>query len=102
MISSKIYKWSRNFILNNKNFFADYSDLDLTIIIFTFKRPECVIKSITYCANLPLKIIIVDGSTKTLNKSYLNFIRRIKNISYYHLPNKSIPERIKYASSKSK
>ena len=102
MSNSKLNKWFEDFILKKKKFFKDKKKLNLTIIIITFQRPECVIKSAAYWANRPLKVIIIDGSTKILNKSAREILAKIKNISYYHLPNTPIPERIKFGVYKSK
>ncbi len=102
MSNSKSNTWFKDFIFENKNFFKDKKNLNLTIIIFSFQRPECIIKSAAYWANRPLKVIIIDGSTKKLNKFVRKTLKKIRNISYYHLPNKSISERIKFGSHKSK
>ena len=102
MTNSKLNKWFEDFILRKKNFFKDKKKLNLTIIMFTFQRPECIIKSVAYWANRPLNVIIIDGSTKILNKFFRKIITKIKNISYYHLPNTSIPERIRFGAHKSK
>ncbi len=102
MFNSKYNIWFKDYVCKNKSFFRDKKNLNLTIIIFTFQRPECIIKSAAYWANRPLKVIIIDGSTQILNKSFRKTLKKIRNISYYHLPNKSISERIKFGSNKSK
>lgn len=74
----------------------------LTIVIFTFQRLDCVIKSISYWSNKPPKIIIVDGSPKSSLKIIKKKLIGVKNIYYKHMPNKSIADRIKFGASRSK
>lgn len=100
MSKLELYDWVKNFIINKKNFFKDKIKLDLTIIIFTYKRPECVMKSICYWAGRSPKIIIVDGSPKK-DDMIIKITNKINNISYFHLPDMSIPERIRFAAKKS-
>ena len=100
MSKLELYSWVKNFITNKKDFFKDKIKLDLTIIIFTYKRPESVMKSMCYWAGRSPKIIIVDGSPKKDNM-VIKIANKIKNISYFHLPDMSIPERIRFAAKKS-
>ena len=93
--------WFENLVNKNKRYNFRYN-LDLTIVIFSYNRPECILKSAAFWSSKSIKILFVDGSEKILNKNFRNIIKKTKNISYFHLPKKSIPQRIKYGISKSK
>lgn len=93
--------WFENLVNKNKRY-NHRNNLDLTIVIFSYNRPECILKSAAFWSSKSIKILFVDGSEKILNKNLRNIIKKTKNISYFHLPKKSIPQRIKYGISKSK
>ena len=67
---------------------------NLTIIIPTYERNKYLKKNIDHWYGSDAKIIIIDGSKKKLKKSF-----KIKsNINYYYLPDKSLFERLGFAS----
>lgn len=101
MNSNKFNKWFKNFIQENKNY-NQKNNLNLTIVIFSYRRHECILRSAAYWCNKPVEVLLIDGSEKILNKNSINLIKKIKNISYYHLPQKSIPQRINFGINKSK
>jgi glycosyltransferase domain-containing protein len=98
---NKINNWFKNYT-DKKKIYDLKNILDLTIVIFSFQRPECIVKSAAYWNNKPVKILFIDGSEKILNKDSRNIIKKLKNIYYFHLPNKSIPQRINFGINKSK
>jgi hypothetical protein len=98
---NKINNWFKNFT-NEKKIHNFKNVLDLTIVIFSFQRPECIIKSAAYWNNKPVKILFIDGSEKILNRNSRDIIKKLKNVFYFHLPNKSIPQRINFGINKSK
>jgi len=98
---NKYNYWFKKFSNEKKNYNLK-NNLDLTIVIFSYQRPECIIKSAAYWNNKPVKILFIDGSDKILNKNSRNIIKKIQNISYFHLPYKSIPQRINFGINKSK
>lgn len=102
MDTVKINSWFKSYISKNVFLSTPHSLKNLSVVIFSFKRPECIIKSSAYWAKKLPKIIIVDGSHKILNKTSRKIIKNINNISYFHLPNRTIPERIKFGINKSK
>ena len=93
--------WFENLVKKNKKYNLRYN-LDLTIVIFSYNRPECILKSAAFWSSKSIRILFIDGSEKILNKNFRRIIKKTKNISYFHLPKKSIPQRIRYGVNKSK
>ena len=85
--------WFENLVNKNKRY-NHRNNLDLTIVIFSYNRPECILKSAAFWSSKSIKILFVDGSEKILNKNFRNIIKKTKNISYFHLPKKSISQKI--------
>ena len=66
----------------------------LTIIIPSYERHDYLKKNIYHWNGSDVKVIILDGSKKKLKKNF-----KIKsNINYFHLPNKSLFQRLGFAS----
>jgi glycosyltransferase domain-containing protein len=101
MNSNKFNDWFKSFT-NKKKKYNLKKNLNLTVVIFSYRRPECILRSVVFWSNKLVKILLIDGSEKVLNKNSRNIIKKIKNISYFHLPYKSISQRINFGISKSK
>ena len=63
----------------------------LTIVLPSFERQDFLIRFINYWSNKLVKVIIMDGSKKSLDQKIIENLE--KNIKYYHLP-KSFYERM--------
>ena len=67
----------------------------LTILIPTYKRHKELKKKIEYLKNFYFKVLIIDGSPKPLEQS---FIKKFKHITYFHLPVENRYDRIFFAN----
>ena len=69
----------------------------LTIIIPSYKRHKELKKKIEYLRNFQFKVLIIDGSPKSLEKNFIEKIKKFKQIKYFHLPTENRYERIFFA-----
>jgi glycosyltransferase domain-containing protein len=69
----------------------------LTIIIPSYKRHKELKKKIEYLRNFQFKVLIIDGSPKSLKKNFIEKIKKFKQIKYFHLPTENRYERIFFA-----
>ena len=100
MKTSELYNWVKTNL--NKGIFSDqsFSSLsNLTIIIPTYNRHDYLLRQLVYLSYYPIKIIVVDGSEKPLQKRFINQFTPYRNIKYHHLKI-SIPDRIRFALKK--
>ena len=67
----------------------------LTILITTYKRHKELKKKIQYLKNFQFKVLIIDGSPKSLAKS---FVEKFEHITYFHLPVENRYDRIFFAT----
>lgn len=74
---------------------------DLTIIIPTYERQDYLLRQILYLITWNVKVIIVDGSSRQVNKQTQQVINQNNKIQYYH-HKKSYTERVHLASKEIK
>ena len=74
---------------------------DLTIIIPTYERQNYLLRQILYLVKWNVEVIIVDGSSRQINKRTQQIINQNNKIKYYYLK-KSYTERVHQASKEIK
>jgi glycosyltransferase domain-containing protein len=73
---------------------------DLTLITLTFNKHRQLLNMLNYWSNTNVTIFILEGSNNSLQGNQI--FKKNKNFKYFFLPNISILDRLKFASSKVK
>jgi len=73
---------------------------DLTLITLTFNKHRPLLNMLDYWSNTNVNIIILEGSNNSLQGNQI--FKKKKNFKYFFLPNTSILDRLKFATSKVK
>lgn len=70
----------------------------ITLIVPSFNRQEYLLNLVSYWKHAGIKIIIVDGCFNKISVMIINALA--ENITYYHLPEMPIEDRLIFAGSK--